>query len=182
MEREKEWPGCGTGLSGDRTKGPRAGPGAAQSLGTKAPFESLHRPPPGDLPGAHLTHSSFTVTCLSDPHPNPGPGLGTDLSMTTQSGDLPSKERDQERGRPKDRRHRQHRHHRHHHPHPPPSEKERYTQEPPDHGRARARDQRWSRSPSEGREHIAHRQVGVALGAPDLNPWETSVGAGGGTP
>ncbi|XP_059016157.1 voltage-dependent P/Q-type calcium channel subunit alpha-1A isoform X8 [Mustela lutreola] len=85
-------------------------------------------------------------------------GLGTDLSMTTQSGDLPSKERDQERGRPKDRRHRQHRHHRHHHPHPPPSEKERYTQEPPDHGRARARDQRWSRSPSEGREHIAHRQ------------------------
>lgn len=35
MEREKEWPGCGTGLSGDRTKGPRAGPGAAQSLGTK---------------------------------------------------------------------------------------------------------------------------------------------------
>uniref|UniRef100_A0A8C0JZW3 Voltage-dependent P/Q-type calcium channel subunit alpha n=1 Tax=Canis lupus dingo TaxID=286419 RepID=A0A8C0JZW3_CANLU len=84
-------------------------------------------------------------------------GLGTDLSMTTQSGDLPSKERDQERGRPKDRKHRQHHHHHHHH-HPPPSDKERYAQERPDHGRARARDQRWSRSPSEGREHMAHRQ------------------------
>uniref|UniRef100_A0A2K5JMR1 Voltage-dependent P/Q-type calcium channel subunit alpha n=1 Tax=Colobus angolensis palliatus TaxID=336983 RepID=A0A2K5JMR1_COLAP len=85
-------------------------------------------------------------------------GLGTDLSMTTQSGDLPSKERDQERGRPKDRKHRQHHHHHHHH-HPPPPDKDRYAQERPDHGRARARDQRWSRSPSEGREHMAHRQV-----------------------
>uniref|UniRef100_G1RRP1 Voltage-dependent P/Q-type calcium channel subunit alpha n=1 Tax=Nomascus leucogenys TaxID=61853 RepID=G1RRP1_NOMLE len=84
-------------------------------------------------------------------------GLGTDLSMTTQSGDLPSKERDQERGRPKDRKHRQHHHHHHHH-HPPPPDKDRYAQERPDHGRARARDQRWSRSPSEGREHMAHRQ------------------------
>ncbi|XP_044768972.1 voltage-dependent P/Q-type calcium channel subunit alpha-1A [Neomonachus schauinslandi] len=101
-------------------------------------------------------------------------GLGTDLSMTTQSGDLPSKERDQERGRPKDRKHRQHHHHHHHH-HPPPSDKERYAQERPDHGRARARDQRWSRSPSEGREHMAHRQVGVAPGAPDPSPWETAA-------
>uniref|UniRef100_A0A8C8YLH0 Voltage-dependent P/Q-type calcium channel subunit alpha n=1 Tax=Prolemur simus TaxID=1328070 RepID=A0A8C8YLH0_PROSS len=84
-------------------------------------------------------------------------GLGTDLSMTTQSGDLPPKERDQERGRPKDRKHRPHHHHHHHH-HPPPPDKERYTQERPDHGRARVRDQRWSRSPSEGREHMAHRQ------------------------
>ncbi|XP_040096820.1 voltage-dependent P/Q-type calcium channel subunit alpha-1A isoform X8 [Oryx dammah] len=83
-------------------------------------------------------------------------GLGTDLSMTTQSGDLPSKERDQERGRPKDRKHRHH-HHPHHH-HPPPPDKERYAQERPEHGRPRARDQRWSRSPSEGREHMAHRQ------------------------
>ncbi|XP_036278697.1 voltage-dependent P/Q-type calcium channel subunit alpha-1A isoform X8 [Pipistrellus kuhlii] len=83
-------------------------------------------------------------------------GLGTDLSMTTQSGDLPSKERDQERGRPKDRKHRQHHHHHHHH-HPPPPDKERYAQERPD-PRARARDQRWSRSPSEGPEHMAHRQ------------------------
>nr|XP_021532687.1 LOW QUALITY PROTEIN: voltage-dependent P/Q-type calcium channel subunit alpha-1A [Aotus nancymaae] len=82
-------------------------------------------------------------------------GLGTDLSMTTQSGDLPSKERDQERGRPKDRKHR---HHHHHHHHPPPPDKDRYAQERPDHGRARARDQRWSRSPSEGREHMTHRQ------------------------
>ncbi|XP_012584400.1 PREDICTED: voltage-dependent P/Q-type calcium channel subunit alpha-1A [Condylura cristata] len=84
-------------------------------------------------------------------------GLGTDLSMTTQSGDLPSKERDQERGRPKDRKHRQHHHHHHHH-HPPPPDKERYAPERPDHCRARARDQRWSRSPSEGREHMTHRQ------------------------
>ncbi|KAM6218755.1 voltage-dependent P/Q-type calcium channel subunit alpha-1A isoform 1-T1 [Rhynchocyon petersi] len=84
-------------------------------------------------------------------------GLGTDLSMTTQSGDLPSKDRDQERGRPKDRKHRQHHHHHHHH-HPPPPDKDRYGQERPDHSRARARDQRWSRSPSEGREHMAHRQ------------------------
>jgi hypothetical protein len=100
--------------------------------------------------------SSRTDICLS------GPGLGTDLSMTTQSGDLPSKERDQERGRPKDRKHRPHHHHHHHHP--PPPDKERYPQERPDHGRARARDQRWSRSPSEGREQMAHRQVGVARG------------------
>uniref|UniRef100_A0A8C2SJH2 Voltage-dependent P/Q-type calcium channel subunit alpha n=1 Tax=Capra hircus TaxID=9925 RepID=A0A8C2SJH2_CAPHI len=93
------------------------------------------------------------------------PCLGTDLSMTTQSGDLPSKERDQERGRPKDRKHRHH-HHPHHH-HPPPPDKERYAQERPEHGRPRARDQRWSRSPSEGREHMAHRQVGVAGGTVD---------------
>uniref|UniRef100_A0A8C4L3A6 Voltage-dependent P/Q-type calcium channel subunit alpha n=1 Tax=Equus asinus TaxID=9793 RepID=A0A8C4L3A6_EQUAS len=84
-------------------------------------------------------------------------GLGTDLSMTTQSGDLPPKERDQERGRPKDRKHRQHHHHHHHH-HPPPADKERFAPERPEHGRPRARDQRWSRSPSEGREHMAHRQ------------------------
>ncbi|XP_023575892.1 voltage-dependent P/Q-type calcium channel subunit alpha-1A [Octodon degus] len=85
-------------------------------------------------------------------------GLGTDLSMTTQSGELPSKERDQDRGRPKDRKHRQHHHHHHHH-HPPP-DKERYgpERERPEHSRARARDQHWSRSPSEGREHMAHRQ------------------------
>ncbi|XP_037674025.1 voltage-dependent P/Q-type calcium channel subunit alpha-1A isoform X5 [Choloepus didactylus] len=84
-------------------------------------------------------------------------GLGTDLSVTTQSGDLPSKERDQERGRPKDRKYR---HHHHHHHHPPPPDKERYGQERPEHGRARARDrdQRWPRSPSEGREHVMHRQ------------------------
>ncbi|XP_023619734.1 LOW QUALITY PROTEIN: voltage-dependent P/Q-type calcium channel subunit alpha-1A, partial [Myotis lucifugus] len=93
---------------------------------------------------------------LSYRYTNVYTGLGTDLSMTTQSGDLPSKERDQERGRPKDRKHRQHHHHHHHH-HPPPPDKERYAQERPDH-RARARDQRWSRSPSEGPEHMAHRQ------------------------
>ncbi|ELK06736.1 Voltage-dependent P/Q-type calcium channel subunit alpha-1A [Pteropus alecto] len=101
-------------------------------------------------------------------------GLGTDLSMTTQSGDLPPKERDQERGRPKDRKHRQHHHHHHHH-HPPPPDKERYAQERQDH-RARTRDQRWSRSPSEGREHMAHRQVGVAGVAPDPNMGDPEAG------
>ncbi|KAM6149110.1 voltage-dependent P/Q-type calcium channel subunit alpha-1A isoform 2-T2 [Erethizon dorsatum] len=85
-------------------------------------------------------------------------GLGTDLSMTTQSGELPSKERDQDRGRPKDRQHGQH--HRHHHRRRPPPDKERYgpERERPDHSRARARDQHWSRSPSEGREPMALRQ------------------------
>uniref|UniRef100_A0A4X2MC37 Voltage-dependent P/Q-type calcium channel subunit alpha n=1 Tax=Vombatus ursinus TaxID=29139 RepID=A0A4X2MC37_VOMUR len=83
-------------------------------------------------------------------------GLGTDLSVTTQSGDLPPKDRDQERGRPKDRKH--HQHHHHHHHHHPSSDKERYSQERSEYGRPRARDQRWSRSPSEGREHMAHRQ------------------------
>ncbi|KAM7141157.1 voltage-dependent P/Q-type calcium channel subunit alpha-1A isoform 3-T3 [Molossus nigricans] len=102
-------------------------------------------------------------------------GLGTDLSMTTQSGDLPSKERDQERGRPKDRKHRQHHHHHHHH-HPPPPDKERYAQERPDH-RARARDQRWSRSPSEGPEHMAHRQFRKWKPSP-LNIWYQHSAAG----
>ncbi|PNJ13351.1 LOW QUALITY PROTEIN: CACNA1A isoform 11 [Pongo abelii] len=102
-------------------------------------------------------------------------GLGTDLSMTTQSGDLPSKERDQERGRPKDRKHRQHHHHHHHH-HPPPPDKDRYAQERPDHGRARARDQRWSRSPSEGREHMAHRQF--RKWQPTPNIWYQHSAAG----
>uniref|UniRef100_A0A2K6QH66 Voltage-dependent P/Q-type calcium channel subunit alpha n=1 Tax=Rhinopithecus roxellana TaxID=61622 RepID=A0A2K6QH66_RHIRO len=108
-------------------------------------------------------------------------GLGTDLSMTTQSGDLPSKERDQERGRPKDRKHRQHHHHHHHH-HPPPPDKDRYAQERPDHGRARARDQRWSRSPSEGREHMAHRQVGAAASDPRLGSRAGRQGGEKGTP
>ena len=113
-----------------------------------------HAAPLGRRPRARPRPPSPHSLCLVWPHA--AAGLGTDLSMTTQSGDLPSKERDQERGRPKDRRHRQHHHH---HPphHPPPPDKERS-----DHGRARARDRRWSRSPSEGREHVAHRQVGVA--------------------
>ncbi|CAO2610891.1 Voltage-dependent P/Q-type calcium channel subunit alpha-1A [Lemmus lemmus] len=85
-------------------------------------------------------------------------GLGTDLSMTTQSGDLPSKDRDQDRGRPKDRKHRPHHHHHHHHHHPPAPDRERYAQERSDASRPRAREQRWSRSPSEGREHATHRQ------------------------
>ncbi|CAN0024327.1 unnamed protein product [Bubo scandiacus] len=85
-------------------------------------------------------------------------GLGTDLSITTQSGDLPPKERDPERGRAKDRKHRHHHHHHHHHHHGP-GERERCP--PPerhDYGRPRSRDRRWSRSPSEGREHAAPRQ------------------------
>ncbi|XP_068778858.1 voltage-dependent P/Q-type calcium channel subunit alpha-1A isoform X2 [Struthio camelus] len=83
-------------------------------------------------------------------------GLGTDLSVTTQSGDLPPKDREQERGRAKDRKHRHHHHHHHHHH--GPGDKERYPPERHDYGRPRSRDRRWSRSPSEGREHVAHRQ------------------------
>ncbi|XP_064416748.1 calcium channel, voltage-dependent, P/Q type, alpha 1A subunit, b isoform X3 [Latimeria chalumnae] len=82
-------------------------------------------------------------------------GLGTDLSTTTQSGDLPFKEKDRERGRPKDRKHHHHHHHHHHHT---SSDKERYSQERPDYSRPRSRDRRWSRSPSEGRDCMPHRQ------------------------
>ncbi|XP_058863954.1 voltage-dependent P/Q-type calcium channel subunit alpha-1A-like isoform X7 [Acipenser ruthenus] len=80
-------------------------------------------------------------------------GLGTDLSTTTQSGDLPPKEKDRERGRPKDRRH-----HHHHHHHHGSVDKERYTPERQEYGGQRTRDRRWSRSPSEGRDCMPHRQ------------------------
>lgn len=83
--------------------------------------------------------------------PSP-PGLGTDLSTTTQSGDLSSKERD--RGRAKDRKH-----HHHHHHHHGSVDKERYGHEY-GHRQSRETDRRWSRSPSEGRECLTHRQVG----------------------
>uniref|UniRef100_A0A672T8M0 Voltage-dependent P/Q-type calcium channel subunit alpha-1A n=1 Tax=Sinocyclocheilus grahami TaxID=75366 RepID=A0A672T8M0_SINGR len=82
-------------------------------------------------------------------------GLGTDLSTTTQSGDLPSKERD--RGRAKDRKH-----HHHHHHHHGSLDKEHYghERERGDYGHRGSgeRDRRWSRSPSEGRECLTHRQ------------------------
>ncbi|TRY66751.1 hypothetical protein DNTS_028791 [Danionella cerebrum] len=80
-------------------------------------------------------------------------GLGTDLSTTTQSGDLPSKERD--RGRAKDRKH--HHHHPHHHG---SFDKDHYSHDRGDYGHrhSRERDRRWSRSPSEGRECLTHRQ------------------------
>ncbi|XP_063074226.1 voltage-dependent P/Q-type calcium channel subunit alpha-1A [Engraulis encrasicolus] len=91
-------------------------------------------------------------------------GLGTDLSTTTQSGDLPPKEkdrgdrdRDRDRGRAKDRKH----HHHHHHHHQSSLEKERYTPDRPDYGHRQPRgdrDHRWSRSPSEGRDCMPHRQ------------------------
>ncbi|XP_034151303.1 voltage-dependent P/Q-type calcium channel subunit alpha-1A isoform X5 [Esox lucius] len=99
-------------------------------------------------------------------------GLGTDLSTTTQSGDLPPKEkdRDRDRGRQKDRKH----HHHHHHHHSGSVDKERYAPERAerggeysghrqprgdrDHNRERDRDHRWSRSPSESRECMTHRQ------------------------
>ncbi|XP_055771384.1 voltage-dependent P/Q-type calcium channel subunit alpha-1A-like [Salvelinus fontinalis] len=101
-------------------------------------------------------------------------GLGTDLSTTTQSGDLPPKEkdrdRDRDRGRQKDRKH----HHHHHHHHSGSVDKERYTPDRADrggehgghrqprgdrdHDRDREHDRRWSRSPSEGRECMTHRQ------------------------
>uniref|UniRef100_A0A3Q2ZEI7 Voltage-dependent P/Q-type calcium channel subunit alpha-1A n=1 Tax=Kryptolebias marmoratus TaxID=37003 RepID=A0A3Q2ZEI7_KRYMA len=75
-------------------------------------------------------------------------GLGPD-----QSGDLPSKEKDRDRGRSKDRKH-----HHHHHHHHGSIDKERYVAERG--GEDRERDRRWSRSPSEGRECVPHRQVG----------------------
>ncbi|XP_051570511.1 voltage-dependent P/Q-type calcium channel subunit alpha-1A [Myxocyprinus asiaticus] len=82
-------------------------------------------------------------------------GLGTDLSTTTHSGDLPSKERD--RGRAKDRIH-----HHHHHHHHGSVDKERYGHEREQgdysHRQSNDRDRRWSRSPSEGRECLTHRQ------------------------
>ncbi|XP_067088821.1 voltage-dependent P/Q-type calcium channel subunit alpha-1A [Osmerus mordax] len=92
-------------------------------------------------------------------------GLGTDLSTTTQSGDLPPKEkdRDRDRGRPKDRKH-----HHHHHHHHGSIDKERYVPERErgeyshrhsrDRDHERDRERRWSRSPSEGRECMTHRQ------------------------
>ncbi|XP_008301369.1 voltage-dependent P/Q-type calcium channel subunit alpha-1A-like [Stegastes partitus] len=95
-------------------------------------------------------------------------GLGTDLSTTTQSGDLTSKDkdRDRDRGRSKDRKH-----HHHHHHHHGSVDKERYVAErggeyghrhsrdrEHDRERERERDRRWSRSPSEGRECMTHRQ------------------------
>ncbi|XP_028843660.1 voltage-dependent P/Q-type calcium channel subunit alpha-1A-like isoform X6 [Denticeps clupeoides] len=86
-------------------------------------------------------------------------GLGTDLSTTTQSGDLPPKDkervdRERDRGRPKDRKHH------HHHHHHGSMDKERYGPERGDYGhrQPRERDRRWSRSPSEGRECMTHRQ------------------------
>uniref|UniRef100_A0A4W4EUL7 Voltage-dependent P/Q-type calcium channel subunit alpha-1A n=1 Tax=Electrophorus electricus TaxID=8005 RepID=A0A4W4EUL7_ELEEL len=86
-------------------------------------------------------------------------GLGTDLSTTTQSGELPPKEKERDRGRARDRRH--HHHHRRHHG---SMDKEHYTPERERdrgehvHRPTRDRDHRWSRSPSEGRECLAHRQ------------------------
>ncbi|XP_076838432.1 voltage-dependent P/Q-type calcium channel subunit alpha-1A isoform X3 [Brachyhypopomus gauderio] len=84
-------------------------------------------------------------------------GLGTDLSTTTQSGELPPKEKERDRGRARDRRH--HHHHRRHHG---SMDKDHYTPERERgehvHRPARDRDHRWSRSPSEGRECLTHRQ------------------------
>ncbi|KAM6229496.1 LOW QUALITY PROTEIN: voltage-dependent P/Q-type calcium channel subunit alpha-1A [Spheniscus humboldti] len=101
--------------------------------------------------------------------------VGTDLSITTQSGDLPPKERDPERGRAKDRKHRHHHHHHHHHHHGP-GDKERCPPARHDYGRPRSRDRRWSRSPSEGREHTAPRQGSSSVsGSPVLSTSGTST-------
>ncbi|XP_054891227.1 voltage-dependent P/Q-type calcium channel subunit alpha-1A isoform X4 [Poeciliopsis prolifica] len=92
--------------------------------------------------------------------------IDTDLSTTTQSGDLTSKEKDRDRGRSKDRKH-----HHHHHHHHGSVDKERYVPErggeyghrhsrdrEHDRERDRDRERRWSRSPSEGRDNVPHRQ------------------------
>lgn len=77
------------------------------------------------------------------------------------------KDRDRDRSRSKDRKH-----HHHHHHHHGSVDKERYIAERGGeythrHSRdrerdreERERDRRWSRSPSEGRECMTHRQVG----------------------
>lgn len=105
-------------------------------------------------------------------------GLGTDLSITTQSGDLPPKERDQDRGRPKDRKHHHHHHHHHHHT---SSDKERYSQERLEYSHPRSRERRWSRSPSEGRECMPHRQGSSSVsGSPVLSTSGTSTPRRGG--
>ncbi|XP_057716493.1 voltage-dependent P/Q-type calcium channel subunit alpha-1A isoform X9 [Corythoichthys intestinalis] len=92
----------------------------------------------------------------------------TEADADTPSGDLMSKDRDRDRdrGRSKDRKH-----HHHHHHHHGSIDKERYAPErggeygrkhsrdrEPDRERERERDPRWSRSPSEGRDCITHRQ------------------------
>uniref|UniRef100_A0A8V5H2H2 Voltage-dependent N-type calcium channel subunit alpha n=1 Tax=Melopsittacus undulatus TaxID=13146 RepID=A0A8V5H2H2_MELUD len=93
-------------------------------------------------------------------------GLGTDLSITTQSGELPPKDRDPDRGRTKDRKHRHHHHHHHHHHHGTGDKERGPPPERHDYGRPRSRDRRWSRSPSEGRDHAPPRQVGAPLRSP----------------
>ncbi|XP_023813404.1 voltage-dependent P/Q-type calcium channel subunit alpha-1A isoform X10 [Oryzias latipes] len=95
-------------------------------------------------------------------------GLGTDLSTNTQSSDLASKEkdRDRDRGRSKDRKH----HHHHHHHHGSLDKEHNVAERGGEYGhrhsrdreqereQERERDRRWSRSPSEGRKCITHRQ------------------------
>ncbi|KAK7939765.1 hypothetical protein WMY93_003091 [Mugilogobius chulae] len=80
----------------------------------------------------------------------------------SQSAEILSKDRDRDRGRSKDRKHHHHRHHHH-----GSVDKERYVPErerdergeyPHRHSRDRDRERRWSRSPSEGRECLTHRQ------------------------
>ncbi|XP_057283767.1 voltage-dependent P/Q-type calcium channel subunit alpha-1A isoform X2 [Pezoporus wallicus] len=103
-------------------------------------------------------------------------GLGTDLSITTQSGELPPKERDPERGRAKDRKHRHHHHHHHHHHHGAGDKERGPPTERHDYGRPRSRDRRWSRSPSEGREHAPPRQGSSSVsGSPVLSTSGTST-------
>ncbi|XP_071656714.1 voltage-dependent P/Q-type calcium channel subunit alpha-1A isoform X2 [Patagioenas fasciata] len=88
-------------------------------------------------------------------------GLGAEPTGTPQPGDAAPRERgDPERGRAKDRRHRHHHHHHHHHHHGPAGggERERGPPERHEHARPRDRERRWSRSPSEGREHAPPRQ------------------------
>uniref|UniRef100_A0A8C6WLS5 Voltage-dependent P/Q-type calcium channel subunit alpha-1A n=1 Tax=Neogobius melanostomus TaxID=47308 RepID=A0A8C6WLS5_9GOBI len=79
---------------------------------------------------------------------------GVELS---QSAEILSKDRD--RGRSKDRKH----HHHHHHHHGGSVDKERYRGDYTHrHSRDSERERRWSRSPSEGRECLTHRQVGYS--------------------
>nr|XP_029512705.1 voltage-dependent P/Q-type calcium channel subunit alpha-1A-like [Oncorhynchus nerka] len=102
-------------------------------------------------------------------------GLGTDLSTTTQSGDLPPKEkdrdRDRDRSRQKDRNTttitttitaalwtRSATHQTRARPGGGEHGGHRQPRGDRDHDRDREHDRRWSRSPSEGRECMTHRQ------------------------
>lgn len=112
--------------------------------------------------------SSPCITSAVD-IPQPAQFHDSDLSPSAQSGDIPCKDRDRDRdrGRSKDRKH-----HHHHHHHHGSVDKERYAAERDyghrhsrdrehDREKERERDRRWSRSPSEGRDCMPHRQVGV---------------------
>ncbi|XP_059588284.1 voltage-dependent P/Q-type calcium channel subunit alpha-1A isoform X2 [Alligator mississippiensis] len=144
--------------------------GHPRARGIRLDDYSLERVPPDDAQRHHLRRRDRDrdrAHRASDRslgrYADADAGLGTDLSMTPPSGELPLKERDGERGRPKDRRHHHHHHHHHH----------RHEDGRP---RDRDRDRRWSRSPSEARDHPPPRQGSSSVsGSPVLSTSGTST-------